>query len=111
MVVVVGWWQSIVLCQCWWTSIQGIPALFGGGGPSAKAYLSAKFCLLVVQAYMLLFLGEEGGGPSAEVYLSAKFCLLVVNAYVLLFLGGGGPSAKVYLSAKFYLIVVKPRHV
>ena len=60
---------------------------------------------------MLLFLGGEVGGPSAEVYLSAKFCLLVVNAYVLLFPGGGGPSAKVYLSAKFYLIVVKARHI
>ena len=110
--MVVGWCQTIVLCQYWWTSIQGIPAHFGDGGPSAKAYLSAKFCLLVVKAYMLLLMeGREGGGPFPEVYLSAKFCLLVVNAYVLLFPGGGGPSAKVYFSAKFYLIVVKARHI
>ena len=66
VVVVVGWWQSIVLCQCWWASIQGIPALFGGGGPSAKAYLSAKFCLLVVNAHVLLFLG--GGGVHLPKY-------------------------------------------
>ena len=76
-----GWRQSIVLCQCWWTSIQGIPALFGceGGGPSAKAYLCAKFCLLAVKAYMLLLKGEGGGGPFAEIYLSAKFYLMVVK--------------------------------
>ena len=50
--------QSIVLCQCWWTGIQGISTLLLGG-PSAKVYLSAKFYLLVVKAYMLYNLYES----------------------------------------------------
>ena len=50
--------QSIVPCQCWWTGIQGISTLFLGG-PSAKVYLSAKFYLLVVKAYMLYNLYES----------------------------------------------------
>ena len=76
------WWgsicQSILVCQCWWTGIQGISALLLVG-PSAKVFLSANVGGLVFKASLLYYLG----GPSAKVSLSAKFCLLVVKAYML----------------------------
>ena len=90
MVVVVGWWQSIVLCQCWWTGIQGIPALFEGGGSICQSILVCQVLSTSSSGiYAIVPGGRKGGGPSAEVYLSAKFCLLVVSTYVLLFLGVG----------------------
>ena len=64
------------------------------GGPSAKVYLSAKFCPLVVKAYMLLF----QGGPSAKVYLSAEFYLLVVKARHIAPVPGGSICQSIIVS-------------
>ena len=66
--------QSIVLSQCWWTSIQGISTLILGS-PSAKVYLSAKFCLLVVKACMLYNLWVF----LFSLFLLLWFCLLLLS--------------------------------
>ena len=72
--------QSIVLCQCWWTGIQGISTLLLGG-PSAKVYLSAKFYLLVVKAYMLYICPAI----SRMNCIFHQICLWYVWTYICIF--------------------------
>ena len=70
--------QSIVLCQCRWTGIQGISTLFWG--VHLPKYSSLP---MLVDWYSRHLYCITWGGPYAKVYLSAKFSLLVVKAYML----------------------------
>ena len=95
--------QSRFICQGWSSNIQGIYSWFTGD-LSAKAGLSAKFCVAVFKASMLYYLGVS---ISQSRFICQVLCIAVFKASILYSPGSGGPSAKVGLSANFGVLVFK----
>ena len=72
--------QSMLVCQVWCSSIQGIYSQFMGG-PLAKVGLSANFGVLVFKASLLY---HPGGSIYQSMFVCQVLCTNIQGIYALL---------------------------